>query len=123
MTLPADWKNCYFVLYKTNKDGTIDSTYVKPITKAQRATGEVLDFYGVKASKYGINVHPSTKYWGIFSIVNGNPKLLVSGDLIPPKTKQIVELSDGRHILLRRGARNLSMSISTTIASFKKKTA
>lgn len=123
MTLPANWKDCYFVLYKTNKDGTIDSTYIKPIIKAQRASGEVLDFYGVRASKYGIHVNPSTKYWGIFSITNGNPKLLLSGDLIPPKSRQIVELSDGRHILLRRGAKNLSISISTSVAAYKKKNA
>jgi hypothetical protein len=125
MALPADWKNCYFVLYRTNTDGTIDSTYVKEITHAQRNTGELLPFYGVRASKYGIIVPKTTEKWGIISMEDSKPELLISGDIIEPNSKQIFELSDGRVIYMKRGKNNLTFSISfnNTIPTFRRASA
>ncbi len=119
MSLPANWKDCYFVLYKRNEDGTVDSTYTKPIVQAQRKTGELLDFYGVRASKYGIKVPPTSVGWAIIHAVDGSPKIIISGDLIEPKSKRIWELSDGRVFYMRRGTTNISINISMYPKSFK----
>lgn len=119
MSLPANWKDCYFVLYKRNEDGTVDSTYTKPIVQAQRKTGELLDFYGVRASKYGIKVPPTSVGWAIIHVVDGSPKIIISGDLIEPKSKRIWELSDGRVFYMRRGTTNISINISMYPKSFK----
>jgi hypothetical protein len=119
MSLPANWKDCYFILYKRNEDGTVDSTYAKPIMQAQRKTGELLDFYGVRASKYGIKVPPTSVGWAIIHTVDGSPKTIISGDLIEPKSKRIWELSDGRVFYMRRGNTNISINISMYPKAFK----
>lgn len=119
MSLPADWKDCYFILYTRNQDGTVDSTYAKPITRAQRKTGEILDFYGVKASKYGIKVPSGSDGWAIVHVVDGSPKTLISGEIVEPKTKKVWELGDGRIVYMRRGTANISINISMYARVFK----
>lgn len=112
MTLPKDMKDCYFILYSRNEDGTVDSTYAKPIVRAQRKTGELLDFYGVKASKYGIKVPAGTVGWAIIHLHNDEPKTIISGELIEPKSKRVWEFSDGRIFYMRRGTTNISINVS-----------
>jgi hypothetical protein len=119
MTIPKDYTDCYLALYKINEDGTIDSTYIKPIVRATRTSGEQLDFYGVRASKYGIKVPTGSQEWGIFHYDGSEFKLLVSGQIPEPSTKRIHELSDGRIIYVRRAKSNLSISMSMYPKSFK----
>lgn len=119
MSLPKDYSDCYLALYKINEDGTITSTYIKPIVRASRTSGEQLDFYGVKASKYGIRVPPGSQEWGIFQYDGSEFKLMVSGQIPEPKTKRVHEMSDGRIIFVRRGSANISISLSMHPKVFK----
>ena len=119
MSIPKDYQNCFLAFYKINDDGTIDSTYIKPIVRASRSSGEQLDFYGVRASKYGIKVPPTSQEWGIFHYDGSEFKLLVSGQIPEPKTKRIHELSDGRIVYVRRGNANLSISMSMHPKTFR----
>jgi hypothetical protein len=119
MSIPADWKDCYFILFKRNEDGTVDSTYVKPIIQAQRKTGELLDFYGVRASKYGIKIPPFSTGWAVIHVNDDDTKTVISGEIIEPKSKRIWELSDGRIVMMRRGTTNISINISAHPKVFK----
>lgn len=119
MTLPKDWQDCYFALYFTNEDGTATSTLVKPIIRATKKDGSELDFYGIRASKFGTKVPSGSESWGIFRYTDGEFELLVSGDIPEPNNRQLQELSDGRLIYVRRSQANLMFSISMLPKTFK----
>jgi len=119
MSLPSDYNNCYFILYKNNEDGTIDSVYVKPIIRASKSSGQLLDFYGVRASKYGIKVPADAEGWAIIHVENKTPKRVISGNLPGPKESKIWELSDGRVVYIKRGTANISFSASMHVKKFR----
>ena len=112
---PQDWKDCYFIFYKVNPDKTISSVgTVKPIVQGSKKNGTELEFYGVKAGKYGMYVPGDAEQWGIFQNNNGNWSMCFSGELPEPYTKSLIKLPDGRMAFLRRGKVNMSISISLT---------
>lgn len=118
MTLPKDWQDCYFAAFKYNENGNADSTLVKPIIRASYKDGTQLNFHGVRASQYGMNIKDAT-HWGIFHHDGEEFNLLVSGEIPEPMGKKLFELSDGRTIYMRRGAKNIKMSISMIQNKFK----
>jgi hypothetical protein len=118
MTLPKDWADCHFATFTYNEDNTVSSTLVKPIIQASYKDGTTLNFHGVRASQYGMNIRNAT-HWGIFHHDGDNFNLLVSGEIPEPLTKKLFELSDGRILYIRRGNKNIKMSISMVQSRFK----
>jgi len=111
---PAEWRNCYLVLYSApdelfNYDKKV--TYCKPIVRAQDKDRNILDFYGVVASKFGIAVPAKTTHWAIAILGVPNPKILFEGKL--PDALQVLEVdvSDTQEIAIVRYNKNIKFAI------------
>lgn len=111
--IPNEWRNCYLVLHTQDDTFNYDKkvTYCKPIVRAQDKDRNILDFYGVVASKFGIAVPAGTTHWAVAVLGVARPCILFEGKLPDPLQVVEVDVDDTQEIAIIRYNRNIKFSI------------
>lgn len=109
---PQEWADCFLVLFY-EQDSKRKVTYCKPIARAKTSEGKVLDFFGVRASTFGVAIPAHTTHWAICTLAVAEPKIVIQGPI--PEEKKILEIdiSETESIQFTRYVRNFKFSIGT----------
>jgi hypothetical protein len=111
--------DCWLVLY-SDHEGETSIHYTKPVVLIHDKEGNSLDFYGVKASMFGIKLHPDATKWSICRISNGHDEILFSGSL--PDCESIHEYPVGNDLDIVLTRYNQYLKFSLGLSYSKRKT-
>jgi hypothetical protein len=113
--------DCWLVLYSDDNETIIYNT--KPIMIITDKEGNSLDFYGVKASMYGIRVPSYVTKWSICRISNDVNEILYSGSIPEPRSIHEIPIENNVDIVFTRYNEYLKFSIGITYSQRKKRNA
>lgn len=114
--------DCWLVLY-SDQDDTTNIYTTKPIQLVRDKDGNSLDFYGVKASLFGIKLNPQATKWSICRINSDVNEILYSGSL--PDVESIYEFPTQNNvdIVFTRYTHYVKFSVGVTYSQRKKRNA
>jgi len=105
---PLNWQNCWLVLSKHEPVKLV--LQFKPIVIARNTQGDPLDFYSVKASKFGLPIGEAT-HWSVCELGVAEPRILVESPIPYTGNTDIISLNEKEAIFLKRYNKNFSLSI------------
>lgn len=120
---PLNWQDCWLVLLKKETEsvrnnkgeltGFRDAFNVvqfKPIVLAHNSEGQPLNFYGVKASKFGLPVGKAT-HWAICQLGVAEPSTLIQEAIPEASARQVISLNEREAIFFNRYNKNFGFII------------
>ena len=118
--IPQNFENTHLIFYELLADGTKDVVWFKAVTQAKTKDGELLNFYAVPASKFGIRIPKNATHWCLAVLGGKKADVLLEDIISEPMTKNEYHLFDNIYVHFNRFNKNVKFMIGMSSEAYGK---
>jgi len=121
INIPKNFENTYLIFYSMKKNSVKEVLWFKLIQPAKNKNGELLNFYAVPSSKYGIRIPKTATHWCIAVLGGEKADVLLEDKISEPMIKNEYHLFDETYVHMHRYAANCKFMIGSSSEVYRKR--
>ena len=118
---PKNFENTYLIFYTMKKNSIKEVLWFKLIQPAKNKNGELLNFYAVPSSKYGIRIPKGATNWCLAVLGGEKAEVLLEDAISEPMARNEYHLCDDIYVHMHRFKANCKFMIGSSSDVYRKR--